>query len=399
MNYESNLHFFQKLIQNFHLQTLRFSLTQIPEVDLGLRRMLGLSTPSASIFSHFKEAVIYYADDAFECSYISMLLPRTKEILLVGPYLRHEKSDTDIMTLLEKYQLPPSLFKTLRQYYSSLIVTGSERMMLVAVSTLGESLWGDMKSFSTQYVDSWEMPDLLYPLPPVDEHSSEELDIRLIEARYEGERELLNAVTHGLHHQAQMIIGNWRADMMERRAADPIRDLRNYAIVLNTLLRKAVEQGNVHPLHIDRLSSAMGKKIEQIHSYENGMELLQSMVHKYCLLVRNHSMKHYSKLVQHVILRIENDLTADLSLKAHAQQFNVNASYLSALFKKETGSTLTDYVNHARMDHAIFLLNATDMQIQTIAQYCGIPDVNYFTKLFKRSVGKTPKEYRQETRG
>jgi len=39
------------------------------------------------------------------------------------------------------------------------------------------------------------------------------------------------------------------------------------------------------------------------------------------------------------------------------------------------------------------------MQIQTIAQYCGIPDVNYFTKLFKRNVGKTPKEYRQETRG
>jgi len=122
-------------------------------------------------------------------------------------------------------------------------------------------------------------------------------------------------------------------------------------------------------------------------------------VHKYCLLVKNHSMQHFSKLVQHVILRIESDLTADLSLRAHAQQFSVNASYLSALFKKETGSTLTDYVNRMRIDHAIFLLNVTDMQVQTIAQYCGIPDVNYFTKLFKRTVGKTPKEYRQETRG
>lgn len=399
MNYESNLLFFQKLMQNFQLQTVRFPVTQIPEVDLGLRRMLGLKPPSASVLAHFKENAIYYADDAFDCSYICMLLPRTHEALIVGPYLRHEKNDMDIMSLLEKHQLPPSLFKTLRQYYSSLIVTGSERLMLVAVSTLGEALWGDMQSFSTQYVDNWEKPNLLYPLPPVDEQSSEELDIRLIETRYEGERDLLNAVAHGLHHQAQMIIGNWRADMMESRAADPIRNLRNYAIVLNTLLRKAAEQGNVHPLHIDRLSSAMGKKIEQFHSYDDGVELLQSMVHKYCLLVRNHSMKHYSKLVQHVILRIENDLTADLSLKAHAQQFSVNASYLSALFKKETGSTLTDYVNHARIDHAIFLLNATDMQIQTIAQYCGIPDVNYFTKLFKRNVGKTPKEYRQETRG
>ena len=48
------------------------------------------------------------------------------------------------------------------------------------------------------------------------------------------------------------------------------------------------------------------------------------------------------------------------------------------------------------MEHALFLLNSTNMQIQTIAQYCGIPDVNYFTKTFKKYIGKTPKEYREE---
>ena len=95
-----------------------------------------------------------------------------------------------------------------------------------------------------------------------------------------------------------------------------------------------------------------------------------------------------------MLTRIESDLTADLSLKKQAELLNVNASYLSTLFKKETGMTLTDYVNKKRVDHAIFLLNSSNMQIQTIAQYCGIPDVNYFTKIFKKYVGKTPKEYR-----
>ena len=109
-------------------------------------------------------------------------------------------------------------------------------------------------------------------------------------------------------------------------------------------------------------------------------------------------MQSYSLLVQQALLRIETDLTGDLSLKAHAEHLNVNASYLSTLFKKETGVTLTEYVNRSRIDHAIFLLNASDMQIQSIAQSCGIPDVNYFTKLFKRLIGKTPKEYRQDTR-
>ena len=87
--------------------------------------------------------------------------------------------------------------------------------------------------------------------------------------------------------------------------------------------------------------------------------------------------------------------TADLSLKTQAQLLNVNSSYLSTLFKKETGTTLTEYVNRKRIEHALLLLNSTDMQIQMIAQYCGIHDVNYFTKTFKKVVGHTPKEYRE----
>ena len=87
------------------------------------------------------------------------------------------------------------------------------------------------------------------------------------------------------------------------------------------------------------------------------------MVHKYCLLVKNHSMKGYSLLIQKVLVRIDSDLTADLSLKTQAALLNVNASYLSTLFKKETGQTLTDYVNKKRVEHALFLLNSSSMQI------------------------------------
>ena len=100
-------------------------------------------------------------------------------------------------------------------------------------------------------------------------------------------------------------------------------------------------------------------------------------------------------LIRKAITTINYDLSADLSLKTQAKLLNVNPSYLSTLFKKETGFTLTEYVNRKRVEHAILLLNSTDMQIQTIALYCGIPDVNYFTKTFKKLIGKTPKEYRE----
>ena len=146
---------------------------------------------------------------------------------------------------------------------------------------------------------------------------------------------------------------------------------------------------------INRLLEEYAAKIELISSQAGFMSLLKEMIRKYTLLVKNHSLKGYSMHIRKVITAINQDLTEDLSLKTQAEALNVNPSYLSTLFKKETGMTLTDYVNNKRIEYALLLLNSTDMQIQTIALYCGIPDVNYFTKVFKKIVGKTPKEYRE----
>ena len=73
---------------------------------------------------------------------------------------------------------------------------------------------------------------------------------------------------------------------------------------------------------------------------------------------------------------------------------NVSAGYLSSLFKQETGETLTEHVNRKRVKFAMRLLGTTRLQVQTIAQHCGILDVHYFSKVFKKYAGMTPKEYR-----
>ena len=182
----------------------------------------------------------------------------------------------------------------------------------------------------------------------------------------------------------------------EQRLADPVRNAKNYAIILNTLLRKATEEGGVHPIHIDKISSTFAKKIELQTSEKGISQLFKEMVRKYALTVKNHSLKGYSKIVRRVMIQVDTDLASDLSLSAQASSLNVNPNYLSTVFKKETGHTLTEYVTGKRIEHAVFLLNSTNMQIQTIAQYCGIPDICYFTKTFKKYIGKSPTEYRNE---
>ena len=220
-------------------------------------------------------------------------------------------------------------------------------------------------------------------------------DMRALEERYEKENRLLQAISHGQTHRAETIFSSFDPADLQERSASPLRNIKNYAIICNTLFRKSAEIGGVHPLYIDRYSSRFAMQIEQSVSVEAVSRLLLKMIHSYCLLVSNHSMKNYSLPVRKAMIHIDSDLTADLGLKAQAAFLEINPSYLSSLFKKEAGISLTEYVNRRRIEHGILLLNTTNLKIQSVAARCGISDVNYFTKLFKKTTGMTPMAYRK----
>ena len=119
------------------------------------------------------------------------------------------------------------------------------------------------------------------------------------------------------------------------------------------------------------------------------------MFRSYCRLVRKHALKVYSPLVQKTVILIESDLSANLTLHSLAQSQDVSCGYLSTIFKKETGQTVSEYIREKRVRHAAHLLATTHLQVQTVAVHCGIMDVQYFSKIFKKQTGKTPKEYRE----
>ncbi|CUH92803.1 helix-turn-helix transcriptional regulator [Herbinix luporum] len=170
-------------------------------------------------------------------------------------------------------------------------------------------------------------------------------------------------------------------------------------IVLNTLCRKAVESSKVHPIHIDETSREFAIRIESISSLKDADKLQKTMIRKYCMLVTNYSLSGYSPLIQRIINYIDMNISEQISLRQLADMFSINSSYLSSLFKKEMGVTLTNFINQRKIRFAITLLNKTDTQVQNIASQVGIHDVNYFIKVFKKIIGMTPKEYRDSIKG
>ena len=407
MNYTPQLDFTKRILSHFRLKThiITEDNYDLSNIDMGLRKLLGMEDEydlsRAFDKENIQSNVIYKLIDVFYCNYFILRLPDTAidTLMIVGPYTTKEFNRNEIMEFTEEYSLPTQIFNTLDKYFNNIPYLENESVALVVMNTLGETLWGNMDSFRFQTLEQTSRHTGQQANNITADLNQEQTDVSInmkaIEERYEVENQLLQAISQGLSHKVELMLTNMSSSNFEKRTADPIRNMQNYCIVMNTLLRKAVENGSVHPFYIDRLSSDFARKIEQVTSMEAARKLQKDMIHKYCLLVKNHSMKGYSLLVQKVITAIDTDLTADLSLNAMASRLNVNASYLSTLFKRETGSTLTDYVNEKRIQHGILLLHSTSLQIQTIASYCGIPDLNYFTKLFKKRVGKTPKEYRE----
>lgn len=406
MQNEAELHFFRKLLEQFHVnfRILGEHDGPIPELDLGLRRLLNPDTDYLLEFQRLcflcKPQKIYKIRDEFFCHYFFFQLPENTNAsyVLIGPYRLSSVSTESLLENAKKLSLPDPILLQLQLYYQSLTTVSDEQFILTALYVLCSGLFGGMVLFRFRRSTNLLLL-IIIRLPNVRVPSSPEetlFSMKFLEERYHKENMLIQAVSKGQIHKAEMFLHALPAKDLEPRTSDSLRNIKNYTIILNTLLRKAAENGAVHPLHIDSLSSRFAHRIEALSSEEDAFSLQKEMAHKYCLLVKNHSMKGYSLLIRKVLTRIDSDLTADLSLKSQAELLGVNSSYLSTLFKKETGSTLTEYVNRKRVEHAIFLLNSTNLQIQEIAAACGIPDVNYFTKIFKKQVGNTPKEYREK---
>ncbi len=92
---------------------------------------------------------------------------------------------------------------------------------------------------------------------------------------------------------------------------------------------------------------------------------------------------------------IRNHLYEELNRDSLAAMVYLNPDYLSHLFKRETGFSLTNYIIETRIQESKRLLSRRDMSIQDIAITCGFQNISYFSRQFKRATGMTPREFRK----
>jgi two-component system response regulator YesN len=105
--------------------------------------------------------------------------------------------------------------------------------------------------------------------------------------------------------------------------------------------------------------------------------------------------QQFSRLIRTVKQYIEEHCYARLSLDEISNHVGLNKNYLSSLFKQETNMTVLQYVVELKLQKAREMLLCTNMKIYEISNKLGYEDIDYFTRLFKKSYGVAPLEYKR----
>lgn len=100
-----------------------------------------------------------------------------------------------------------------------------------------------------------------------------------------------------------------------------------------------------------------------------------------------------SHKIQSIINFIQKNYASDLTVTSLATQLHISSDYLRHLFKEETGENLTAFITRVKIENAKTFLQSGQYKVNEVAQMVGFNTTQYFSTVFRKQVGCTPKEY------
>lgn len=218
--------------------------------------------------------------------------------------------------------------------------------------------------------------------------------------RYEEELDRFSAIHDGDSQKAKSIVETFRANTYSHLSDDPIRN-RRYLFVVNATMatRFAIEGGvpmeiayNISDLYIQRMDRC--QNLDEINILLEAM--IQTFVHQVNTYKHETKARNLSPAVLRGVEFIHNNLHDQLTLSQISKAVHLSPSYYSALFLKETGHTVTQYILQKKIAFACDMLQFTELSGAEIANFLGFASHSYFCKQFKLITKLTPENYRKQ---
>ncbi len=174
-----------------------------------------------------------------------------------------------------------------------------------------------------------------------------------------------------------------------------IRSKKNLAITSITVATRAAIDGGLHSEIAYTLSDIFIQRVEELNELKSIAALLENSLCTFAERVSKVKAQRYSRTVVTCQNYIFSRLYQEITLEELAQAVKLNPNYLSVLFKKEVGISVSEYIQKCRIEEAKNLLLNTSSPISEICSWLNFTDQSYFTKVFKKYTGVTPKQFKE----
>ncbi len=210
---------------------------------------------------------------------------------------------------------------------------------------------------------------------------------------FDKERALLARIDHGDKAGAQKLLNELLGAILFEGGGDMDRAKARVYELMVLVSRAAVERGADGEQSLQR----MQMNFETIRTFQNIEDLcfwLTKVVNGFMNNLFEYTDAKHANLIHRCISYMSAHCGEEITLTDMARRLYISPAYLSRIFKRETGTAFSAYMNALRVHKAKELLTETDTRLTDIAQLVGFQDQSYFTKVFKRVSGCVPSEYR-----
>jgi AraC-like DNA-binding protein len=177
---------------------------------------------------------------------------------------------------------------------------------------------------------------------------------------------------------------------------DPLRNAQYHFACAMTLTTRAAIQGGMEPGAAYNASDAYIQTADKCQSVAEVQAVHHDMVRYFVQQMSNLRRQNvYSKPVVRCLDYIYDHIQQSIAVRELAAFVGVNASYLSTLFKREVGLSLSEYIRRKRVETAEALLRYSDYSLTEISQYLAFSSYSHFAEVFARHTGQTPRQYRR----
>ncbi len=310
---------------------------------------------------------------------------------LLGPFLRKIPNEYMVKKILQTKNISYSSRLSIEKYYFSLKILSvkhinclSEIIITIRDELLLKNI--EVKELSTNTEDFLKTNNID--------------DIKTIENNYKVQEVFLNAIVSG--DIDQMIYPpnfKYLETLINKRTKginiNNLRVLKNLYFSTMGMVKYALVQAHVHPINIHILTEKYFSVFEDAKTVKELHYALNNALNESYQLVKKQSSLIYSKYVNKAIQFIYLNIYQQSSLEQVADYLNISKSYISTIFKKETGMTVTEYILHKKIALAKTYLKDETLSITNIAIMLGFNSYNYFYIAFSKVEGISPSEYRK----